>query len=72
MGGQRNSKLLRLVVGSLLVFFAMYVLYGYWRANNDVAAKVRHLKAAEDEFQALSRRFDMLGNELKGKKNYSN
>lgn len=68
MGGQqRNSKLLRLVIGTVAVLLAVYVLYGYRQSYNDATIKSRHLKEAEDEYHALSKRFDMLSNELKGK-----
>ena len=48
------------------VLVALYVLYGYRQAHNDVQLKTRDLGVAKKEFQALSKRFDMLSNELKG------
>lgn len=72
MGGQRNSKLLRLIVGGVIVLVALYVLYGYQQASTDAAVKTRYLREAEEEYKALSKRFDMLSNELKGKINVRN
>ena len=66
MGGQRNSKLLRMIVGAVVVVIALYVLYGYRQATNEAASKSHHLRLAEDEFHSLNKRFDMLSNELKG------
>lgn len=66
MAGQRNSKMLRTVVGAVLGLVALYMLYGYRHASNEVTVKSHRLKLAEEEFQSLSKRFDMLSNELKG------
>ena len=66
MAGQRNSKMLRTVVGGILLFTALYVLYGYRTCVNESALKSHHLKLAQEEVRSLNKRFDMLSNELKG------
>lgn len=65
MGGQRKSRVIIAVAAGVLI--AIYVLYGYRQAYNDVQLRTRDLNVARVEFQALSKRFDMLSNELKGK-----
>lgn len=68
MAGQRsNPKMLKLVGGAAALLISTYILYGYRQASNDVQLKTRHLSEAKEEYAALSRRFDMLSNELKGK-----
>ena len=52
------------VAAGVLVIF--YVLYGYRSAHNEVQLKSMDLDEAKKEFKALSKRFDMLSNELKG------
>lgn len=64
MGSQRNPKMLKLLGGAALVVISVYILYGYRKTSNE---KSRHLKEMRDEYAAISRRFDMLSNELKGK-----
>lgn len=66
MGGQRNSKMLKLLGGAAVLLISTYVLYSYRQTSNDLQLKLHHLKEAKDEYSALSRRFDMLSNELKG------
>ncbi len=64
MGGQRKSRLI--IAGAAGVLIVVYVLYGYRQAHNDVQLRTRDLSVAKKEYQALSKRFDMLSNELKG------
>lgn len=66
MGGQRRSRVLIAVAAGVLV--VLYVLYGYRQAHNQVQLKTRDLGEAQKEYKALSKRFDMLTNELKGTK----
>ena len=48
------------------MLISTYVLYSYRQASNNEQLKTRHLSEAKEEYSALSRRFDMLTNELKG------
>ena len=66
MGGQRNSKMLKLVGGAMALLVALYILYGYRQSHSEAQTKSLHLKEAKQEYLALSKRFDMLSNELKG------
>ncbi len=67
MGGQRSSsKALKLVCGAIALVISVFVFYGYSQALNDAKSKSQHLKEAREEYLAISRRFDMLSNELKG------
>lgn len=66
MAGQRNSKMIRTIVAGILLFLALYVLYGYRNAVNESASKTHRLKLSQEEMHSLNKRFDMLSNELKG------
>lgn len=66
MGGQRNSKYLRLIIGGALLLATLYVFYSYRQASISIELKSHELKLADDEYQTLDKRFDMLTNELKG------
>ena len=65
--GQRNLRLLKLLIPLSAVVFLLYILYEYRQANNDVNLQKRFLKESEEEFKTLNKRFDMLGMELKSK-----
>ena len=66
MGGQRNPKMLKLIGGALALLIAVYGLYTYRQASSDAQLKTRRLSEAREDYKALSKRFDMLSNELKG------
>ena len=70
MGGQRNTKFLKVFAGVAATLVALFILYGYRQTSNDLQQKSRHLKEVQSEYKALNRRFDMLSNELKGTNGY--
>ena len=65
MGGQKNWRILRIVVGSLCILAVVYLLYSHRQTHNELQMKNRYLDVAEEEYKTLTKRFDMLGNELK-------
>lgn len=66
MGGQRNTRFLKVLAGVSALLVALYILYGYRETSGDLQQKSRHLKEVQSEYKALNKRFDMLSNELKG------
>ena len=66
MAGQRNSKWLKVILAVAGTLVGLYVLMGYRHASSEAASRAYHLKLAEEEFNSLRKRFDMLSNELKG------
>ena len=65
MAGQRNGKTLRLLVGLAGLAIVLYILYSIFHLHNQLKLKNQHLKLAEEESEAMSKRFDLLSSELK-------
>lgn len=58
--------MLKILGVAVVLVVGVYILYDYRKTSNEVQLKSRHLKEMKDEYAAISRRFDMLSNELKG------
>lgn len=63
LSGSRNSRALRLVAAAGAVLLVLYFIYS-WR--NEALEKAESLSIAEAEYQALTKRFEKLTDELKG------
>jgi len=65
MMGNKNLRLLKILLPVAAILLLLYFFYAYRQAANDASLQKRHLLESEDEFRTLTKRFDMLSHELK-------
>ena len=65
MMGNKNLRILKILLPIAAVVLLLYLLYEYKQAANEASLQKRHLLESEEEYRALTKRFDMLSRELK-------
>ena len=65
MMGNKNLRLLKILLPVAAVCLLLYAFYEYKQSYNELVVQKHFLREAQEEYKTLMKRFDMLSNELK-------